>query len=63
MEKKDLISFNELEVEIINSEFELSEVRGGKGVISTVIDAVIDFFGGDDEPTNNNCNGCTNHCK
>ena len=64
MEKRDLINFNNLEIELINSEIELSEVCGGKNIISVVIDAVIEFFSdNDDEPTNNNCHGCTNNCK
>lgn len=61
MEKNNLIKFDQVELELLNSESELSEIRGGKGSIGAIIDAIIEFFD-NDEPTNGNCNGCTNHC-
>lgn len=55
MEKQNLVKFNGLELEVLTSENELSEVRGGKGSIGAVIDAIIDLLAGGDE-TNGNCN-------
>lgn len=63
MEKKDLVKFNKQEIEIINSEIELSEVRGGKGWIGAVISAVKEFFDGEDEAPNTNCHGCNPSCQ
>lgn len=62
MKTVDLIKFNELEFDIIHSELELSEVRGGKSIVRVVISAIMDIFDSDDGGgSNNNCN-CTNNC-
>lgn len=63
MEKRDLVKFNKQDVDIINSEIELSEVRGGKGGIGAIIAAITEFFDSDDEAPNTNCHGCNPNCQ
>lgn len=53
MEKKNLVSFDNLELEALTSESELSEVRGGKSSISTILGVLL----GDIE-INFGCNTC-----
>ena len=55
MEKKSLVKFESVDLELLTSENGLSEVRGGKSSIVAVIDAILDFVTGDEE-TNGNCN-------
>lgn len=52
MEQKSLIKFENVELELVTSESELSEVRGGKGIGGILMDILM---GGDIE-LNNNCN-------
>ena len=60
MEKTSLVKFESVELELLTSENGLSEVRGGKSFIITVVDKIIDFITGGDEETNGNCNcNCT----
>lgn len=55
MEKQKLVTFEKAEVELVTSELELSEVRGGKNT-TLLVDSLLN--GGDD--TNGNCN-CNCH--
>lgn len=53
MEKKSLIKFENVELELLTSESELSEVCGGKGsILSTVLDILTDIT------ININCHDC-----
>lgn len=53
MEQKSLIKFENVELELVTSESELSEVRGGKGgVLGTIIDILGDIV------ININCHDC-----
>lgn len=57
MEKKNLVKFDNIELEMITSDSELSEVRGGKINLGTLLDLLM---GGSSEVNNNcncNCNG------
>lgn len=64
MKKENLVKFDELEIDILASEHELSHVRGGAAIhpiIPVVIAVLADVLSDDDGGTNNNC-GCTNNC-
>lgn len=52
MEKRDLVKFNKQDVDIINSEIELSEVRGG-GIWSDIKKFIEELF--TEEEGNTNC--------
>lgn len=54
MEKQNLVKFNGLELEVLTSENELSEVRGGKS-IGSIIDSILE---GIDIEINFGCNEC-----
>lgn len=55
MEKKSLVKFENVELELFTSESELSEVRGGKGIADAILDILT---GGGSIEINIGCNEC-----
>lgn len=57
MEKKSLIRFDETDLELLSSEKELSEINGGKNVLTTIMESLgIDIDGNCGSGGCNNCN-------
>lgn len=56
MEKQSLVKFENAEIELVTSENELSEVRGGKRILEDIISSLDDVNGN----CNCNCNGNSN---
>lgn len=58
MEKKSLIKFDETDFELLSSEKELSEINGGKNLLTSALEML-----GIEIENNGNCHGCNSGCK
>ncbi len=53
MKNSSLVKFNETEIELISSEKELSEINGGKNLLTSILESIgVEIDG--------NCGGCNN---
>lgn len=56
MEKKSIVKFDDLDIEVLSSEHELVELTGGDG--KSLLQEALELLGVDINAGNCNCNNC-----